>query len=210
MAYGSAPGKTAVEFLARTVEKGADLACQAQAVDRTVPLVEAAGIGQVVHDGAARDMADGDGIGPGHGGAGDADHPRCAARVANGELQGLHAAERAADRREKAVETKVVEQPHVDHDHVAHRKQGKVTAVGLVRPRIEGGRSGGAVGAAEDRRAEDEEPIGIESEPRPDHALPPAGRRVGPRSSPDVSGRKRRDKIRTTLSRAGVSSPQVS
>ena len=89
-------------------------------------------------------------------------------------LQHLHAAHRTAGHAKQRVDAEMVDQQRLRAHHVGDRDDRKVEAVGLAGLRIERGGAGRAHAAAEDVRANDEEPVGVERPARADHRLPPA------------------------------------
>jgi hypothetical protein len=76
-------------------------------------------------------------------------------------------------------DAEVVEEQPLGAHHVADRDEGKQDAVGPAGGGVEGGRAGGALAAAEDVGADDEEAAGIDGFAGADEVVPPAGLFVG-------------------------------
>ncbi len=91
-------------------------------------------------------------------------------------MQRLHAAHRTAKHGEQPLDAQMVDQLLLCPDHVADGDGGEIGAPAVARGvRLELQRSGGTHATAEDVRANDEKPVGIERLVRSDNFFPPAG-----------------------------------
>ena len=130
-------------------------------------------------------------------------------------LQRLHPAQRAADRGVQALDAEVAQQRAVDRVEVADRDEGEVQPVRLARRGIGRRRSGGALAAAEQVGADDEEAVGVDRPAGPDERAPPVGRvgvagRARGRSAPHCLRRRRacrRSRRRRRRARASRRTP---
>ena len=89
-------------------------------------------------------------------------------------LQHLHAADRPSDRRQRAPDTEVLEQPPVHRDEIAHGAEREAQSVGLAGARVDRARAGRALTAAQEVRADDVQAVGVERLAGPDEVVPPA------------------------------------
>ena len=102
---------------------------------------------------------------------GDAFH---ALGKADGPLHGLHAAHRAADDGSPALDADGIGERRLRVHLVAHRRVGK-TLPPLEAVGGQGCRPGRPLASADHVRRDDEPPIGVDREARPDDAAPPPG-----------------------------------
>ena len=126
------------------------------------------------------EVVPGDGHRPGRGGCRDGHHVAHRVRPGQGDLEGDHAAQRAADdeleharsRGRRAAAT-------VPGPGPVSRPPGSAAPYGRPRPRVERGRAGRAIAAAEQVRGDDADALGVERPARPDERRPPVAGRVG-------------------------------
>ena len=127
-------------------------------------------------DGLAAHFAEGDQHGAVLGRGGHRDGGAHPLRVVRGPLQHLHAAHRAARHAEQLLDAQVVDQlapgPRTMSPTVT---TGKVQPIGLAGRRVDAGRPGGAIAAAEHIAADHKEAVGVEGLAGPDAVVPPAG-----------------------------------
>ena len=102
-----------------------------------------------------------------------------AVRPLEGDLEGHHPAERAAGDEGEAPDPQRVEERPLGPGLVARGDGREGRPVGLPGPRVDIGRPGRAVAAAEQVGAEDADPGRVEGPPRPDERRPPVAGRVG-------------------------------
>ena len=95
--------------------------------------------------------------------------------VADGPLQGLHAAQTTADHGCPLTNTQTVSQQRLAMHPVFYRHHREVGTVRLAGRRIEAGWPGGAITAAQIVQANDKELVGINRLAGANTAVPPAG-----------------------------------
>ena len=95
----------------------------------------------VLHDGRARDRAEGDVLRREPGARADHEPGAQLVGVVDRPLQDLHAADRSADRRERPLDAQVAEQTAVHGDEVAHGAEREAQSVRLAPARVDRARA---------------------------------------------------------------------
>ncbi len=128
----------------------------------------------VGHDGAARDLVEGNVFRRQVGGAGHHHRVTHAFGVLQGPAQGLHAAQAAAHDGGQGLDAQRIEQAGLGIDPVLHRHHREIRAVHLVRVRVELHGAGGAEAGAQVVDANHKKPVGVHRLARAYHGVPPA------------------------------------
>ena len=197
-------------FGGRTVGDGAELARQAHAGDRA----HVAGILAVLpvrigEDGVALQRTQRNRERRSGRAARNADDAACDAGELRGEGQHHHAAERSADHRRELFDPSDANHFVAAARDVLDRQIGKVQPVRKPGGRIDRRGAGRTEAAAQRIHADDEVAVGVDGLAGADHLLPPAGRRICGEDAACAEG-ERPVNSSTALSRASLSSPQVS
>ena len=133
----------------------------------------------VLHDGLAADLVEGDGLGALPGCRGHRDQATDEGGVFNSPLQDLHPAHRAAHDGVERGEAEMVAQQSIRPHHVANGHKGEGESEGPPGLRVGRGGAAGALAAAEDVGANDEEMVRVDGLGGADEVVPPTGLGVG-------------------------------